>query len=69
MLDEIPEDIWGESETPSAHHLIFIAEDATKLSQTKAELFHNFLSQILYLSKRSRPDIQLSDSFLCTRSR
>ena len=47
----------------------YIAEDATKLSQADADLFHHFVAQLLYLSKRARPDIHLSVSFLCTRVR
>ena len=67
MLENIPEDMKGESSTPAAHHLFDIAEDATKLSQADAYLFHHFVAQLLYLSKRERPDIQLALSFLCTR--
>ena len=66
ILDNIPEDMKGESATPAAHHLFEIAEYATKLSQSGADLFHHFVEQLLYLSKRECPDIQLSVSFLCT---
>ena len=69
MLDYIPEYMKVESSTPAAHHIFGIAEDATKLSQAGADLFHQFVAQVLYLSKRSLPDIQLSVSFLCTRGR
>ena len=60
MIDDIPEDMKGESATPVAHHLFDIAGDATKLSQAEADIFQHFVSQLLYLSKRSRPDIHLS---------
>ena len=43
MLDEIPEDTKGESETSSTYHLFVISEDATKLSRTNTDLFHTFL--------------------------
>ena len=56
----------GESATPAAHHLFDITEDATKLSQAEADLFHNFLSKLLYLSKSARPDIHLEVSLMCT---
>ena len=59
----------GESATPAAHHLFDITEDATKISKSDADLFHHFVAQLLYLSKRERPDNQLSVSFLCTRVR
>ena len=69
MLDDIPEDMKGGSATPAAHHLFDIAEDATKISQADTDLFHHFLAQLLYLSKRARPYIQLAVSFLYTRVR
>ena len=50
MLYDTPEDMKGESATPFAHHFLYLAEDATTLSQTGAESFHHFLAQILYLS-------------------
>ena len=44
MLDNIPEDMKVESATPAAHHPFDIAEDATKLSQADADLFHHFVA-------------------------
>ena len=49
MLDNIPEDIKGESATPSSYHLFDIAEDKTKISQADSDLFHHFVAQLLYL--------------------
>ena len=57
IIDDIPEDMKGESSIPSAHHLFDIAEDATKLHQDDAELFHHLVEQLVYFSKRARPDI------------
>ena len=68
MLDDIPEDMKGESAATSVHHLFYIAEYATKLSQADADLFHHFVAQLLYLSKRVRPDIQIAVSLLFTRA-
>ena len=42
ILDNIPEDTKGESDTPAAHQLFDIAEDATKLSHADTDLFHHF---------------------------
>ena len=42
FIDNIPEDMNGESATPAAHYLFYIAEDPTKLSQAEADLFHHF---------------------------
>ena len=49
MLDDITEYIKGKSATPAAHHLFDIAEDATKLSQADADLFHHFVAQLQLL--------------------
>ena len=68
-IDGIIKDMKSESATPAAHHLFDIAEDATKQSQANADLFRHFVAQLLYPSKRARPDIKLSVSFLCTRVR
>ena len=51
MIDDIPEDMRGESATPATHHLLGIADDAKKISQTDADLFCHFVTQLLYLSK------------------
>ena len=59
----------GESYTSTAHYLFDIAEDATKLFQADADIFHYFVAQLLYLSKRARPEIQIAVSLLCTRVR
>ena len=67
MFDNIPEYMNGVSATPDAHHSFDIAEDANKLSQDGADFFHHFVAQLLYLSKKSRPYIQLALLFLCTR--
>ena len=69
MIDNIPEYMSSESATPAAHHLFDIAEDTTKLSQADADLFHHFVAQLLYLSKRVRTDIQLAIPLICTRVR
>ena len=56
-----------ESATLAAHHLFDVAEYATKLSRTDAELFHHLVAQLTYLSKHKISDIQLAVSLLCTR--
>ena len=67
MLDDIPEYMKGELETPATHRLFDVADDATKQSQTDAELFHIFVAQTLVPPNRALPDIQLGVSFLFTR--
>ena len=69
MLDNILEYMKGGLATPAPHYLFDIEEDAIKLPQDDADLSHHFVAQLLYLSKRARPEIQLAVSFLCTRVR
>ena len=39
----------GESATPVVHHLFEFSENATKLSQADADIFHNVVAQLLYI--------------------
>ena len=68
MIDDITEYTKGESASPDAHHLFGIAEYTTKLSQTDTYLFHHFVAQLIYPSKNSCTDIQISVYVLCTRA-
>ena len=54
----------GGSATPPSYYHFFIAKDATKLSQTDADLFHHFVANLSYLSKQERPDIKFPVFFL-----
>ena len=65
FIDNIPEEMKGESATPDAHLIFDISEDATKLSQSNADFFHHFVAQLLYLPKRAHSDIHIAVSFLC----
>jgi Reverse transcriptase (RNA-dependent DNA polymerase) len=52
---------------PAKPHLFVIDADSEPLSSSRAELFHRLVAKLLYLSKRSRPDLQLAVAFLTTR--
>jgi hypothetical protein len=67
MLSEVPNDMAGESATPAASHLFQVNEDAEKLDEPTAQLFHHNVAKLLFLCKRARPDIQTAIAFLCTR--
>ena len=59
------------SATPAPDHLFDIRscdEDDNKLlSKQEKEEYHTITAQLLYLSKRGRPDLQQSVTFHCTR--
>ena len=68
LLLECPESIMkGTSTTPAANHLFQTNENAEKLSTTDAVLYHHLVAKLLYLGKRTRPDLLTAISFLCTR--
>ena len=68
LLSECPESIMkGTSTTPAANHLFQVNENADKLGVTDAVLYHHLVAKLLYLVKRTRPDLLTAISFLCTR--
>ena len=54
------------SVTPASEHLFEIRE-SPPLTKDNANLFHTWTAKLLYLSKRTRPDILTAISFLTTR--
>ena len=68
LLLEYPDSIMkGTSTTPAANHLFQTNENAEKLGATDAVLFHHLVAKLLYLGKRTRPDLLTAISFLYTR--
>ncbi|KAG7373109.1 reverse transcriptase RNA-dependent DNA polymerase [Nitzschia inconspicua] len=57
----------GPSMTPAANHLSEVNQRADKLSQSDSDLLHRMTTQLLYLCKRARPDLQTAVAFLTTR--
>ena len=57
----------GTLTTPAANHLFQTNENVEKLSTTDAVLYHYLVAKLLYLGKRTRPDLLTAISFLCTR--
>ena len=53
--------------SPCANHLWDVNENAEKLSKEKSDLFHSIVAKLLYITKRSRPDIETAVAFLTTR--
>ena len=69
MIEEYPDDLKGTSKTPANEKLFKVNDKSNKLSKDEAEVFHTMVAKGLFLSKRSRPDIQMTIAFLCTRVR
>ena len=68
-LDELPDKYQGRAITPAANHLFKVNETAPKLSDKDAQAFHTFVTKLIFLCKRSWPDILTGVTFLTTRAR
>jgi hypothetical protein len=53
--------------TPGKKGVFLVAEEARELLEDERKVFHWTVAKLLYLSKRTRPDILTVVSFLCTR--
>ena len=61
------EEVDDRVSTPATKRLFDVDEDAEKLVGKQADLFHSIVAKLLYVCKRSRPDIETTVAFLCTR--
>ena len=61
------EDIKSAVKTPATEDLFVIDESSPELCASAKEHFHSLTAKLLYLSKRTRPDILVAVSFLTSR--
>ena len=54
-------------DTPAPGHLLVSSKNDQLLNDTHREKFHSMVAKILYIAKRTHPDILLPVNFLCTR--
>ena len=67
MLEDLPEDMCGTVNSPTADHLFAVSHTAKKLTREQSDMFHHNVAKLLFLCKRARPDIQTAVAFLTTR--
>jgi hypothetical protein len=60
-------EITGQARSPAADDLFTVREEAVKLGKAQAEAYHSQTAKLLYLAKRTRPDILTAIAFLTTR--
>ena len=61
LINEAPEDLMkGSCTSPAAYHIFGVNKDCAKLDPAFAILFHHITAELLYLGKRTRPDLQLA---------
>ena len=52
---------------PARPHFRDVNPECTKLSGEKQVSFHSIVTKLLWIMKRSRPDLETNIGFLCTR--
>ncbi|KAL7572570.1 hypothetical protein ACA910_000389 [Epithemia clementina (nom. ined.)] len=57
----------GHPQSPAANHLFSINTKAEPLSSKQQVIVHHLVAKLLYLAKRTRPDLLLAVTFLATR--
>jgi hypothetical protein len=68
MISGAPPNMDSKSPTPAASHLFDVNNDSpVELCPSREDTFHPMTAQLLFLSKRARPDMQTAVAFLCTR--
>mmetsp|Transcript_26947 Transcript_26947/g.39877 ORF Transcript_26947/g.39877 Transcript_26947/m.39877 type:complete len:422 (-) Transcript_26947:45-1310(-) len=74
MIDQLRDAIesFGEvikcsTVTPSKQYLFSARENAGLLSPEKSEIFHSVVAKLLYIMKRTHPDLEPTIAFLSTR--
>jgi len=63
-LDEL---LKGPCVTPASNHLFQVNDNDIPLTEKDTELYHHLTTVMLYLAKKTRPDIQTTVSFMSTR--
>ena len=63
----VDENSLSKVSSPATKKMFDISEDTKQLYAKKSELFHTIVAKSLYMSKRSRPDLDTVVAFLYTR--
>jgi hypothetical protein len=66
-IDESGLDIQKSCPTPCAARLFSVDPESPLLDQRRADIFHRIVAKLIYVSIRTRTDILLALSFLCSR--
>ena len=68
VLKEFPDPLRNKSlSSPNTPKLFEVRKDAIPLDEERSKLFHRLVAQLLYIMKRTRPDIAPAVPFLTTR--
>jgi hypothetical protein len=74
MIDQLKEaiELFGEDvdervTSPATKNLFVVDEKSEQLNDAKSEIFHSVVAKLLFIMKRSRPDLEPTISFLMKR--
>jgi len=66
-IKNLLDNVNGSVETPCANNILAITEGVEVLTLDNKEKVHSLTAKLLYISKRTRPEILFGVNFLCTR--
>jgi hypothetical protein len=66
-IEAFGEDVSTKVSSPATKKLFEVNPDTPVLETERADIFHSVVAKLLWVEKRSRPDIETTISFLCTR--
>lgn len=66
-IDDVLEGITGKAETPAGMNLFSVDISSQLLDTDEKKFFHSTTAKLLYIAKRTRPDVLLAVNFLTTR--
>ena len=69
MLEEFDIELLKKVSSPAAKWLFTTDDKSPKLNSKLEEKYVRFVAKLLWVMKRSRPDIETAISFLCMRSK
>jgi len=66
-LSNMLEKVTGKVETPCGNNTLIISENVEKLTEENKKKWHSVVAKLLYVSKRTRPEILFGVNFLRTK--
>jgi hypothetical protein len=65
-IEDFGEDLDEDAVNPAKSNLFTVNPDSAPLPEDKADMHHFVVAKLLWVTQRSRPDMKLDVSFLCT---
>ena len=66
-IEDFGEDLDTDAVNPAKSKLFVINHESDILCEDKGSIYHSVTAKLLWISQRSRPELETAVSFLCTR--